>query len=49
LHTDEAQNLCGLLANPVEIINRYDICINKMKTIIAEIESKYSITDKHKD
>ena len=49
LHTDEAQNLCGLLANPVEIINRYDICINKAKTIITKIENQYSITHKNKD
>jgi len=49
LLTDEAQNLCGLLANPVEIINRYDTCINKTKTIITEIENKYGIVDKRKD
>ena len=41
LLTDEAQNLCGFLANTSEIITRYDICINKMKTIVTEIENKY--------
>jgi len=43
LLTNEAQNLCGFLANPVEILNRYDVCINKMKTIVAEIDNKYKI------
>ncbi len=43
LVTDEAQNLCGYLANTSEIITRYDTCINKMKTIVTEIETKYSI------
>lgn len=43
LLTDEAQNLSGFLANTVEIINRYDICINKMKTIITEIENKFGM------
>ena len=43
LVTDEAQNLCGYLANTIEIITRYDACINKMKIIITEIENKYGI------
>jgi hypothetical protein len=43
LLTDEAQNLCGFLANTSEIITRYDVCINKMKTIVTEIEDKYNI------
>ena len=43
LLTDEAQNICGFLANPGEIINRYDDCINKMKTIVTQIEDKYDI------
>ena len=46
LLTDEAQNLCGFLANPVEILKRYEICINKMKTIVTEIENKYGISGK---
>ena len=41
LLTDEAQNLCGFLANPSEIITRYDVCLNKMKTIVEEIKNKY--------
>ena len=49
LLTDEAQNLCASLSNPVEIVNRYDICINKAKTIVTKIENQYSITDKNKD
>ena len=43
LLTDEAQNLCGFLANTSEIINRYNVCINKMKTIVTEIENKYNL------
>ena len=43
LRTDEAQNLSGYLANTTEIIDRYDTCINKMKTIVNEIEKKYGI------
>jgi hypothetical protein len=43
LLTDEVQNLCGYLADPDEIINRYDICINKMEKIITEIESAYGL------
>ena len=46
LLTDEAQNICGFLANPGEIITRYDSCINKMKTIQEEIENKYNVNDK---
>jgi len=45
LLTDEAQNLCGFLANTTEIITRYDTCINKMKTIVSEIENKYGIAE----
>ena len=43
LLTDEAQNLCGFLANTSETITRYNLCINKMKTIVTEIENKYNI------
>jgi len=43
LLTDEAQNLCVSLTNPAQIISRYDICINKMKTIVTEIENEYGI------
>jgi hypothetical protein len=44
LLTDEAQNLSGFLANTGEILERYDICINKMKAIVTEIENKYSVS-----
>ena len=43
LVTDEAQNLSGYLANTTEIMDRYDTCINKMKTIVTEIANKYGI------
>ena len=43
LLTDEAQNLCGFLANTSEIITRYNVCINKMKAIVTEIENSYNI------
>ena len=46
LLTDEAQNLCGFLANPSEIIARYDLCIKKMKDIVRAIERKYNLTVK---
>jgi hypothetical protein len=39
--SDEAQNICGFLTNTSEIIERYDTCINKMKTILGEIENNY--------
>lgn len=42
LRTDEAQNLCGFLGNSTEIIDRYNVCINKMKAIVAEIENEYN-------
>lgn len=41
LKMDEAQNLAGFLANPDEIIERYDSCISKMHVIVKEIEAKY--------
>lgn len=44
LLSDEAQNLCFYLANQDEVINQYDICMNKMKTLVTEIENEYSIT-----
>ena len=43
LLTDEAQNLCGYLADTREITDRYNNCIHKMKTIVTEIENKYHI------
>ncbi len=41
LLADEAQNLCGYLGNPSEVIARYDACINKMQTLVKEINDKY--------
>ncbi len=46
LLTDEGQNLCSFMASPDEIINRYNVCINKMKLIVTEIENKYDIPKK---
>ena len=43
LLTDEAQNIAGFLGNTDEIITLYNICIDKMKTIVTEIENKYDI------
>jgi len=43
LLADEANNLSGYLANPKEIIDRYNVCIEKMQTIVKEIEDKYGI------
>ncbi len=40
---DEAQNLCITLAGVGEIIDRYDSCIYKMKTINSQIESVYDL------
>ena len=42
LHADEAKNICSsLVASANEIIGRYDICIEKMRNIVSQIESKY--------
>ena len=46
LLADEAQNLCGYLANPSEIISRYDFCMEKMKAIVSSIEDKYRLKAK---
>jgi hypothetical protein len=43
LMADEAQNLSGYLSGPNEIIERYNICIKKMETIIEQIEAKYEL------
>ena len=40
---DEAQNLCNSLAGVGEIIDRYDSCINKMKSINYQIDSTYHL------
>lgn len=41
LASDQSFNICTNLTFVKEIINRYDICINKMKTIIQEIDKEY--------
>jgi hypothetical protein len=46
LLTSEAQNICGYLAKPDEIIARYDACMGKMKTIVQKIEDMYHIGKK---
>jgi hypothetical protein len=43
LLTNEAQNIAGALSTPNEIAERYDICINKMRTIVSQIEKEYGI------
>lgn len=42
---DEGRNLCASLANTGEVIQRYDTCINKMQTIVTDLEKKYSISE----
>ena len=42
---DEGHNLAGYLARPNEIIDRYDVCIEKMEAIVKEIEEKYGIKE----
>ncbi len=46
LKSDEARNLCATLSNPAEILARYDICAQKMREIISEIEKLYHIQSK---
>jgi len=41
LSTDEAFNICITLTSVEEIITRYNVCINKMKLIIDEIDKEY--------
>jgi hypothetical protein len=41
--TDEGRNICNFLSNTDQITQRYDICINKMKKIIAEINKEYNL------
>jgi len=43
LLSNEAQNISGYLSNPNEIMNRYDVCILKMKKIVREIEEVYDL------
>ena len=41
LASDQSFNICFTLTYVKEIIERYDICIDKMKTIIAAIDKEY--------
>jgi len=41
LLTPEAQNICGFLARPDEIITRYDSSMSKMSAILHSIDEKY--------
>jgi hypothetical protein len=42
LSSDPAYNICGALTFVKEIFDRYDTCINKMNTIISEIDKQYA-------
>jgi len=41
LASDQAFNICSTLTSTKEILERYDICINKIITIIQEIDKEY--------
>ena len=41
LSSDHAFNICATLTYVQEILGRYDICINKIKAIIADIDKEY--------
>jgi hypothetical protein len=41
LSSDPAYNICRALTFVQEILDRYDTCINKMNTIISEINKEY--------
>ena len=41
LATEKCHQICRSLENVTEITGRYDICINKMKKIISEIDKQY--------
>jgi hypothetical protein len=43
LASDPSLNICRGLVYVGEILTRYDTCINKMKTIIAEIDNEYGV------
>jgi hypothetical protein len=45
LQEDEAQNICSSLAYTAEIMQRYESCTGKMKTMIKEIDNRYDIND----
>jgi hypothetical protein len=41
LTTDEGFNICGSLVYVGEIIERYDLCTDKMKAIVSKIDKDY--------
>ncbi|PWT98201.1 MAG: hypothetical protein C5B52_12600 [Bacteroidetes bacterium] len=40
---DQAQNLCGALRYPNEVISRYETCMAKARKIINEIKAEYDL------
>jgi hypothetical protein len=45
LATDQSYAICITLTSVKEIVDRYDICINKMKAIIEGINKEYGIEE----
>jgi hypothetical protein len=41
LRSDEANTLSDFLGSPVQVIGRYDLCIQQMKKIIGKIDKEY--------
>ena len=41
LKTDESFNLCRSLSRPDQVMERYDLCIQLMEKIIAQIDKEY--------
>jgi Family of unknown function (DUF6090) len=42
IKSDESVNLCRPLSSPAQVLERYDLCIQLMKRIIARIDQEYS-------
>jgi hypothetical protein len=45
LTQDEAQNICIVLSSPQQVLERYDVCIDKMKKIMTEINKEYNLKE----
>ncbi|MEJ0080813.1 MAG: DUF6090 family protein [Puia sp.] len=41
IKSDESFNLCRSLSSPAQVLERYDLCIQLMKRIIARIDKEY--------
>jgi hypothetical protein len=41
---DKARNIFEILSNTDQVLERYDLCINQMKKIIAQIDKEYNPT-----